>query len=142
MGMRQTGRNGKTTADADAPLRPDTRTQTDTVHPRTLVRFLGENDGSNRNARKSYREDSGTLPFSLGHLPSCTRVFGPPQLSSLWNATHAISRVALFSVSAARELSLRVASPEVLSQLPLSRGRFSGRRPFDKAHHCPVTGYQ
>ena len=72
----------------------------------------------------------GCFPFSLGHLPSCTRVFGPPQLSALWNATHAISRVALFSVSAVRELSLWVASPGVRSQPHLSIGRFLGRRPF------------
>ena len=74
--------------------------------------------------RSQWRREAivlGSLPLrtlgSLGPLPSCALM--PPTLL----------REFLFSV-AVRPLSLWVASPGVLSQLPASLGRFLGRRPF------------
>ena len=71
-------------------------------------------------------------------VPSLSRngVFrGPPP----WCNTHAGSRVPLGNV-ADGPLSLWVASPGVLSQLPFVTWSVLGSPPFRAFHHCPVAG--
>ena len=95
-----------------------------------------------RSRDATHADASWTKTLGLRSVAPLMGSLGPLPFFALWNATHADLRVPLlWFCLAVRTLSLRDASPGVLSQTPFVTWSVLGLPPFCSFHHCPVEGY-